>query len=232
MAASPNASPKDEIVDIRMFTLGPWATNCYIVTSPRSGSNDCWIIDAGFDPGAMIETVKAENLNPVRLILTHGHADHIGGIPEMREAFGSDVPIMIHEVEAKFLTDPSLNLSQMFMMPFAVDPADAFLEDGQKLTLGEARWKVIYTPGHSPGGVTLYHAESDNAIVGDTLFAGSIGRYDFPTSNGELLFRAIRERLFALPDETVVYPGHGPATTIGEEKRTNPFVGERAGAIM
>jgi glyoxylase-like metal-dependent hydrolase (beta-lactamase superfamily II) len=219
-----------EPVDIEVFTLGPWETNCHVVTSPSSGSKDCWIIDAGFDPELMIESLQKRGLNPVKLLLTHAHIDHIAGIPQIRDAFGSELPILIHENEKDFLTDPMLNLSGMLAMPLSVPAADGFLEDGETLQLGDATFTVLYTPGHSPGSVTFYHPESGNAIVGDTLFAGSIGRYDFPTSNGPLLFKAIRERLLTLPERTNVYPGHGPATTVGEEKRTNPFVGEHASA--
>lgn len=224
-----------DLVQIEMFTLGPWQTNCYVVTaqsesraSESENSHTCWIIDAGFEPEEMIAAVQQRGLKPERLILTHAHIDHIAGVTQMRAAFGDSMKVMIHEVEANFLNDPNLNLGSMAMMDICVGEADELLDDGDELTLGDSTWKVMYTPGHSPGGITLYEANASIALVGDTLFAGSIGRYDFPTSNGPLLFRAIRERLFTLPDDTKVYPGHGPATTIGQEKRTNPFVGENA----
>jgi glyoxylase-like metal-dependent hydrolase (beta-lactamase superfamily II) len=130
----------------------------------------------------------------------------------------------IHEAEADFLLNPDLNLSTFVEMNVTTPPAEELLRGGQTLTLGATEWNVLHTPGHSPGGITLYHAPSHQAIVGDTLFAGSIGRYDFPTSDGPLLFKSIREKLMTLPDETCVYPGHGPETTIGQERRSNPFL--------
>ncbi len=206
---------------IRSCTLGPWETNCYIVSTP--GSDECWIVDAGFDPDPLIEFIRSVNLRPSRLVLTHAHLDHIAGVRQVLDAFGP-VPLAIHEAEAEFLLDPDLNLSAFVEMHVTTPPADELLRDGQLLTLGDSQWKVLHTPGHSPGGITLYHAPSHQAIVGDTLFAGSIGRYDFPTSDGPLLFRSIRERLLTLPDETRIYPGHGPETTIGRERRSNPFL--------
>lgn len=209
---------------IRSCTLGPWETNCYVVSTP--GSDECWIIDVGFDPEVLIQLVRRANLRPVRIVLTHAHLDHIAGVRQVLDAFGP-VVLAIHEAEADFLLDPDLNLSSFVEMNVTTPPADELLRDGQVLTLGDAQWKVLHTPGHSPGGITLYHAPSNQAIVGDTLFAGSVGRYDFPTSDGALLFRSIREKLLTLPDETRIYPGHGPETTIGRERRTNPFLADQ-----
>ncbi len=215
---SPASLPRPHV---QSCTLGPWETNCYIVSLP--GSDQCWIIDVGFDPEPLLHLVRQAHLRPVRIILTHAHLDHIAGVREVLEALGP-VPLAIHETEAAFLLDPDLNLSTFVEMNVTTPPADVLLHDGQRLTLGESEWIVLHTPGHSPGGITLHHEPSHQAIVGDTLFAGSIGRYDFPTSDGELLFRSIREKLLTLPDETHVYPGHGPETTIGRERRTNPFL--------
>lgn len=209
---------------IRSCTLGPWETNCYVVSTP--GSDECWIIDVGFDPEVLIQLVRRADLRPVRIVLTHAHLDHIAGVRQVLDAFGP-VVLAIHEAEADFLLDPDLNLSSFVELNVTTPPADELLRDGQVLTLGDARWKVLHTPGHSPGGITLYHAPSNQAIVGDTLFAGSVGRYDFPTSDGALLFRSIREKLLTLPDETRIYPGHGPETTIGRERRTNPFLADQ-----
>lgn len=202
-------------------TLGPWETNCYVVSLPDSA--ECWIVDVGFDPDPLIQLVRDRGLKPVRIILTHSHLDHIAGVRQLLEELGP-VPLAIHEAEAEFLLDPDLNLSSYVEMNVTTPPADEQLHDGQTLALGSTEWKVLHTPGHSPGGITLYHAASHQAIVGDTLFADSIGRYDFPTSNGELLFRSIREKLLTLPDETRIYPGHGPQSTIGRERGHNPFL--------
>lgn len=205
---------------IEGFVLGPFATNCYVV---RAGGGSCWIVDASFEPQPLIARVRELGLTPSAIILTHAHADHIAGLAEVKAAF-PEAPILIHEAEKGFLTDPTLNLSAAYGTPLIAPEADGFLEDGQTIELGDSKWKVLHTPGHSPGGVTLYCEAAGEALVGDTLFAGSIGRHDFPTSDGPTLFKSIREKLYMLPDETRVYPGHGPMTTIGREKRTNPFV--------
>lgn len=215
----PQGDPDRPIV--KSCTLGPWETNCYVVSLP--GRPECWIVDVGFDPDPLMRLVRQGGLRPVRIVLTHAHLDHIGGVREVIAELGP-IPIAIHEAEADFLLDPDLNLSTFVEMNVTTPPADELLNDGQILSLGESQWRVLHTPGHSPGGITLHHAPSHQAIVGDTLFAGSIGRYDFPTSDGPTLMRSIRERLLTLPDETRVYPGHGPETTVGRERRSNPFL--------
>jgi len=223
-AASPPSAPSTRPV-IHRFVLGPWATNCYVVAAP--GDARCWIVDAGFEPEAMIEAIRALELAPQRILLTHAHLDHIAGLHAIRAAFGANLPIAIHPAEREFLIDPSLNLSLFTGMNIVAPEADETLNDGDTLELaGTGPWEVRHTPGHSPGGVTLYHAESGFAIAGDTLFQESIGRYDFPTSDGEQLIRSIRERLLTLPDETRVLPGHGDPTTIGHERLNNPFLRE------
>ncbi len=206
---------------IETFVLGPYATNCYVVRT--AGDPRCWIIDAGYVPEPLIESVKEQGLTPQAIILTHAHADHIAGLGEIKDAF-PDAPILLHEAESAWLSDPELNLSASFGAPFTTPPADRLLTGDETLDLAGTSWKVIFTPGHSPGGVTLWSAKENCSFVGDTLFAGSIGRYDFPTCDREILFRSIRQTLYKLPEQTTVYPGHGPTTTIGVEKTTNPFV--------
>lgn len=215
------SAPTSSKPTISTCTLGPWETNCYLVALPDSP--ECWIVDVGFDPDPLIQLVRERGLSPVRIILTHAHLDHIAGVRQLLEELGP-IPLAIHEAEASFLLDPDLNLSSYVEMNVTTPPADELLRDGQMLALGSTQWKVLHTPGHSPGGITLYHAPSHQALVGDTLFADSIGRYDLPTSDGELLFRSIREKLLTLPDETRVYPGHGAQTTIARERRHNPFL--------
>lgn len=206
---------------IDAYCLGPWQTNCYVVRC--EGLAECWIVDAGFEPQPLIQAVQDGGLTPVKLILTHAHADHIAGIEPMRDAWG-DLPILIHDAERDFLTDPVLNLSAGFGIPLTAPPATGSLAHGDVLELGEHRFEVRHTPGHSPGGITLHQAPHAAAIVGDTLFADSIGRFDFPTSDGPTLMQSIRQQLLTLPDETVVWPGHGAETTIGREKLHNPFL--------
>jgi len=222
MGDSSRSTPK-----IQGFALGPFATNCYVVNVPPDPA--CWIIDAGFEPNPLIECIRSQALEPAAIILTHAHADHIAGLDQLRQAFptasdGNPLPVYIHPAEQSWLIDPVLNLSAGLGEHIVVKPAERTLLGGEMLELSGTRWEILHTPGHSPGGITLHHEPSAGALVGDTLFAGSIGRFDFPTSNEAHLFASIRDVLYALPDETDVYPGHGPTTTIGREKRTNPFV--------
>jgi len=207
---------------VECFTLGDWQTNCYVVhIGARGGA--CWAVDAGFEPAPMIAYIQERDLTPQQILLTHAHVDHIAGLHEVRRALG-EPPIFIHPAERAFLTDTFLNLSAMTDTPIVAPEADEDLTPGQVLELEGTSFEVRHTPGHSPGGVSLYQARAGVVLVGDALFAGSIGRYDFPTSDGSLLLRGIREQLLTLPDATRVLPGHGPETTIGQERRTNPFL--------
>lgn len=209
---------------VTTFALGDYQTNCAVVTpGPPESASACWIADCGQRPGELLAFVRANGLTPEALVLTHAHMDHIAGLFEARSAF-PEVPIWIHAAEQAWLTDANLNLSAFSGQPVTGPEPDRLLEHGETLTLCNEPWRVLHTPGHSPGGVTLVHDDSRQAIVGDALFAGSIGRTDFPGSSFETLERSIREHLYTLPDETVIYPGHGPTSTIGAEKTSNPFV--------
>jgi hydroxyacylglutathione hydrolase len=208
-------------VRIARFTLGPFETNCYIVAV--EGSPACWLVDVGYEPKEMLDAVRAQGLAPAAIVLTHAHCDHIAGVAEARRAF-PDVPVWIHGAERQWLADPVLNLSEFGGLPVTAPGPDRELVDGEELRLDGSRWRVLHTPGHSPGGIGLYCEAAGVLLAGDTLFAGSVGRHDFPGSDGAVLARSIRERLYALPEDTKVLPGHGPATTIGRERRTNPFV--------
>ncbi len=204
---------------IEPFDPGPYATNCYLLWT----ENDAWIVDAGFEPQGMIERARALPAPPSMLILTHAHVDHIAGVEAVRRAFPG-ITVAIHEAERDWLTDAALNLSAYSGTPVACRAPDRLLRHAESLTLGASTWRVIHTPGHSPGGITLHEPSLGVALVGDALFAGSIGRTDFPGCSMEQLSRSIRERLYTLPDATRVLPGHGPETTIGREARSNPFV--------
>lgn len=201
------------------FPLGLWQTNCYLV----SAGARCWIVDAGFEPKPLLDAIEQAGLTLEQVVLTHAHVDHIAGLREVRQRH-PNVPILVHEAEAAFLTDTGLNLSSFLADPVLAPEPTALLRHGDELWLGRHRFQVLHTPGHSPGGICLYQAEAATALVGDTLFEGTVGRHDFPTSNEADLRRSILEQLYQLPDPTRVLPGHMGETTIGREKRFNPFV--------
>lgn len=202
--------------------LGPFATNSYIVWP--EGEKVCWVVDPSFEPEELIERVRELGLTPTAIVLTHAHVDHIAGVDEVLREFGAGLPVLVHRAEKDWLSDPMKNLSVLGGFGVTAKGPTGFIDEGEGLTLGATEWKVLHTPGHSPGGVTLWHEPSGVALVGDTLFAGSVGRTDFPGCDGVAMERSIREKLYRFPDETRVYPGHGPPTTIGREKRSNPFV--------
>ncbi len=212
---------------IQPIVSAPFAENSYVVRKPDR--RECLIIDPGLEPDLILSFLEENELRPAALLNTHGHADHIGGNADMKRRF-PNVPLIIGINEAPLLTDPYENLSASLGLPVTSPPADRLVHEGETLDLAGIPLLVIEVPGHSPGHVVyLYRAETPHALFGgDVLFQRGIGRYDFPNSDGPLLFRGIREKLFTLPPDTIVYPGHGPETTISEEKRFNPFVGEGA----
>jgi glyoxylase-like metal-dependent hydrolase (beta-lactamase superfamily II) len=215
--------PRMTRVEIAGTPLGPFETNCYVLRDADDPARHCWIVDPGAGPGPVIDAVRRAGLVPQAVLLTHAHADHVAGVEEVRAAFPG-VPVLLHRAEHAFLGDPQLNLSAFVGLPVSVGAADGALEPGAVLALGGTRWRVLHTPGHSPGSVTLVCDEAGEAIVGDTLFAGSIGRVDFPTSDPAAMHRSLHEVLMALPDAVRVHPGHGPSTTVGRERASNPWL--------
>lgn len=206
---------------VKRFTVGPLYINCYLVAC--SETKNGLIIDPGFSERVELERVirvADENKLQISYIVdTHGHPDHIAGNGMIKEATGA--PILIHKNDAPMLTDANRNLSTMFGYHIVSPPADRMLHEGDLIQVGEVKLKVIHTPGHSRGSISLLG--QDAVFTGDTLFAGSIGRYDFPDSSSEEIMRSLK-RLSTLPGHFKVYPGHGPISTIGEEKRRNPFL--------
>ena len=208
---------------IKKLVVGPLQANCYVVWDKDGGS--AAIIDPGGDPEEIISVVDDEKLKPVVLINTHGHIDHIAANRAIKERY--DIPLLIHREDSASLTDPGLNLSAMGFGQLDSPPSDRELQDGDEISVGEIMLKVISTPGHTPGGICLLISRSDQPdviITGDTLFAGGVGRTDFPGGSWNLLMESIRNRLLSFPDETIILPGHGPHSTIGEERKSNPFL--------
>ena len=182
-------------------------------------SREAWLIDPAAPSEELLARIKALGLKVNLLVNTHGHGDHIGGNAWFKAALGASV--LIHPADAPMLTDNRRNFSEYLGIPLRLDPPDLLAADGQLLRLGAHSVRVIHTPGHTPGGICLLVDKF--LFSGDTLFQQSIGRTDFPGGNHAQIVASIH-RLFALPDDTVVFPGHGPRTSIGLEKRSNPFV--------
>ncbi len=207
---------------IDTLVLGSYQTNCYILRRDED-AKDCLIIDTGMRAEPLVEFLTTEDLNPIAVILTHGHADHIIGLDLLGQKF-PQTSVYIHKLDAPLLTESEKNLSLLAGGPFETEPADHLLEENQTISLAGIELKVIHTPGHTPGGICLYSEKENLIFVGDTLFEGSVGRTDFPGGNTEHLINAIKEKLLPLPDQTIVYPGHGSTTTIEQEKRYNPYL--------
>ena len=204
---------------IRMMVLGPVQTNCFFLIN--EDTKEVLVIDPADHAQKIIEWMKSENLKPVAILLTHGHFDHIMGVEGIRKEYG--IPVYASRDEVDVLAKPQLNVSTM-MGAYLSMKADELFCDGDVLELAGMKLKVISTPGHPIGSVCFYIEEEKVLISGDTLFEASVGRTDFPTGSSRQLIESIKTRLFILPDDTSVFPGHGGTTSIGYEKLHNPFV--------
>jgi len=215
--------------EIRLATIVSVAfqENTYIAYF--EGRSDCLVVDPGLEPEKILENLDRQGVIPAAILNTHGHADHVAGNAALKERW-PDCPLVIGSGDAAKLTDPDLNLSSAFGLPLRSPPADVTVGDGEIYSAAGFDLQVREIPGHSVGHVVFVWTAQDPilAFVGDVIFSGSIGRTDFPDGSFPQLAAGIRTKLFTLPDDTVLLAGHGPATTVGEEKRDNPFVGAAA----
>jgi glyoxylase-like metal-dependent hydrolase (beta-lactamase superfamily II) len=203
---------------VRGFGGGPFGQNGFVVSCVGSGA--AILVDPGATVGEMLAAVAAARLTVEAIVLTHAHIDHVEGVPAAREA--TSAPIWLHRADEELYQAAPLQAQWFGVQVGTLPPVDRYLEDGDRIEFGECALEVRFTPGHAPGHVTL--VGDGVALVGDCVFNGSIGRTDLPGGDLSTLMRSIRERILTLPDETVLYSGHGPETTVGHERVSNPFL--------
>lgn len=205
--------------------VGPLQVNCYILADEKT--KEAVVIDPGDDAEDILRLIREKGLKVRYLVNTHAHFDHVGANRQLKEATGAE--LLLHEKDAVVLTSSPKQAAIFNMKTIASPPADKYLRQGDVINAGEVSLKVLHTPGHTPGGISL--AEQGMVFTGDALFAGSIGRTDFPGGDMMTLLGSIKQNLLSLPDETRVFPGHGPDTTIGDERRENPFLNSESGVV-
>jgi len=198
--------------------VGPLETNCYLVYCPQT--LECAVVDPGADAGNIIRLIAEKELKPRLILNTHGHVDHIGANKDIKERY--DIPLFIHSADSPMLESVLQSEMGIFLGAKDSPPPDHFLDDKEKIKIGKSHLKVIHTPGHSPGSVSFL---GDGFLLsGDTLFFGGVGRTDLPGGSWQEMVNSIRNKILTMPEEMIVLPGHGPYTTVGQEKRSNPFI--------
>ena len=215
----------DQAYRIEFVESAPFAENSYVLW--KEGRFDALVIDPGFDVESIRAILDSNGLTTAAILNTHGHSDHIVGNAKMKSAYPA-APLLIGKNDAICLSDPAANLSAAYGIPITSPPADRLVDHGERVELAGFSFEVREIPGHSPGSVIFVFDEFDPPVVigGDVIFAGSVGRTDLGGSAAQL-FEGIRAHLYTLPDSTIIWPGHGPSTTVGREKRSNPFVRDR-----
>lgn len=210
------------MLKINQMELGPIQTNCYIVSND---AKECLIFDPGEEAAKVISFLKKKELTPLAILLTHAHFDHIGAVDALRDEYS--IPVYLHRLEKDWLSRPNLNGSGKYpMVPdYRLREADVLIDGETELVINTFRVELFHTPGHSPGSVTYSFGDEGFAIVGDTLFRGSIGRTDLIDGSEKKLLQSIRDSLLTLPEHMILFPGHGPETTPEQEASTNPFLG-------
>lgn len=220
-SAPPADESQEDKMKVERMVLGQIQTNCYFAIN--EATKETIVIDPADRPDSVLRKAVDEGLTLKAIFLTHGHADHMLGVPELKAKLG--IPVYACEAEKALLADPAQNLSPALFRKSVSFAADVWVKDGQELEVAGMKFCVYGTPGHTPGGCCYYSAEAGVLFSGDTLFAGSVGRTDFPGGSMSALVRSIKEKLTPLPDETKVYPGHMEESTIGAERRYNPYLG-------
>lgn len=211
------------MINVRTYSLGPIQTNCYIVSNKNK---ECIIFDPGEEGVRLIKELRANGLKPLAVFLTHTHFDHIGAVEIIRETF--QVPVYVHEKEVDWLADPMKNGSGKYAeLPNYVVKApldEHIIRKEQAFEFGDFKFEAVFTPGHSPGSISYIFKEDGFAIVGDTLFDRSVGRTDLIGGSMTVLLKSIHDKLLSLPEDTIIYPGHGSYTTPAAEMEMNPFL--------
>jgi len=207
---------------VHQLSVGPLQVNCFVVACQRT--REAMVIDPGEDGPRILQLAESNGYQVKKIVNTHGHFDHIGANQPVKEATGA--VLMMHEADLPLLQN-ARNHAQAYGLTVSPSPdPDKFLNEGDVFSVGEQSFSIFHVPGHSPGSICLL--SDGHLFVGDVLFAGSVGRTDLPGGDFDALIEGVREKLFRLPAETIVHPGHGPDTTIGREKQMNPFVGDGA----